>query len=461
MLNIIDWIAFIILIYFALLWVGYFVFLLATFRTVISKFKESQVNHIMTSLDLVSLPSISIIIPAFNEAKRIVNAITAILNSDYKKVNLIVVNDGSTDSTLQLLMDHYCLKKIPPAFRQNIQTGQVHAYYQSSSVPNVMVIDKEHSPYLDSAADCINAGLNICRTPIFVTVDADTILEPTALSNMLFMFLTNPHCIAVGGDIYVPDTAKMVDGQVIETNIPSNVILGVQVCEYLRSFLYGREGMSILGGSLCHPGAFTMLETQVVRDAGAYDSNNFSYDAEIIMNLHQLMRKNKFPYSIVYAPSAIAWSEQPATLRQFWNQRNRWQRGLLRCLSLHKKMLFNPKYGVVGLLGFPFYVLFEIFGSVVEAISYILFVLALCFGSMYLPILVWFICLAWGYMMAITMACVVLSIVTYNKYYRKMDIVRIFVLTTLDTFFYRQWRAFCALSSSIHYVINRIRGKPL
>jgi cellulose synthase/poly-beta-1,6-N-acetylglucosamine synthase-like glycosyltransferase len=459
--NIIYYLNSFILGYFALVWVGYTFFLLATFSSVINKYRTSTSNNIIGTFNQRPLLPISIIIPAYNEGKRILNTITSILNSDYKNVHIIVVNDGSKDDTLDILIETYSLIKIPPAFKQKIITGQVYEYYQSKTVPNFIVVDKEHSPFANSGADCINAGLNVCRTPIFLTVDSDTLLEPMTLSRMLFVHLTNPHCVAVGGDIYVPDATKIKDGKLLDTNISSNPIVGVQVCEYLRSFLYGREGWSLLGGALCFPGALTMLETEAVRDAGGYDSYNFAYDAEIILKLHHEMRKNKYPYTIIYEPSAIAWSEVPDTLKKLWKQRTYWQRGLLRCLSLHKVMLLNPKYGITGCLALPYYIIFEIFGPVVESLAYIILILTLCFSAISLTNLGWYILLAWGYITFITMSCVVLSLLTYNRYNKKMDILRIFALTTFDMFFCRQWRAFSALFSSIHYVFNRIRGKAL
>ena len=327
-------------------------------------------------------------------------------------------------------------------------------------MPHFIVIDKQHSPFENSGADCINAGLNVCRTPLYLTVDADTILEKEALTRILFTYLITPHCVAVGGAIYVPDKIQIQNGQVLKTNIPANPVLGVQVCEYLRSFIYGREGWGLVGGALCHPGAFTLFETKAVIDAGGYDSANFSYDAEITMKLHHVMRKNKFPYNIAFCPSAISWSEEPSTLKGLWNQRSKWQRGLLRCLWLHKKMLFNPFYGITGMLAFPYFILFEIFGVVVEAISYIVFILALCFVPGSLVSLAWLMILAWTYMLFITMSCMILSILTYDKYYSKWDILHIFGLTLLDMIFYRQWRAFCALFSSFAYVFNRLKGLP-
>jgi biofilm PGA synthesis N-glycosyltransferase PgaC len=458
--KIIHYIGFAILIYFFILCIGYTVFLAGTFLTIIKKYKAYRYNNIVQAFNKNPLLPITIIIPAYNEVKRISNSIASVFNSDYKNVNIIVVNDGSTDTMLQQLIEDYLLEEIPPAFKKQIQSAEVRDYYQSARFPNLRVIDKEHSPYADSAADSINAGLNACRTPLFITLDADTILEPEALTRMIYMYLTSPHCVAVGGDVYIPDPSKIKEGKILNTNIPSNPLLGVQVCEYLRSFSYGREGWEMLGGALCYPGAFTMLETQAVINMGGYDASNFSYDAEITMRLHHAMREKDYPYSVPYAPSAIVWSEGPHTLKAYWRQRNHWQRGLLRSLFMHWKMIGNLNYGITGLLAFPYYILFEILGPVVEAIAYITLILSFIFIPISFINLGWLLLLAWGYISFITLSCVILSLLTFNKYHYKMDILRIFFLNTLDMVFYRQFRAFCALFSSIEYGINRMLGKP-
>ena len=221
--SIINSIGFGILIYFSILWVGYTFFLLGTYITVLRKHKEPEFNNIMSKFNQRASLPITVIIPAFNQEKKIKSAITAIFNSDYKNI-----------------IDTYSLKKIPAAFKKKIKTRDVYAYYQSS-IFNLIVVDKEHSPFASSAADCINAGLNVCRTPIFMTVDADTLVEPEAITRMLYMYLTHTHCIAIGGDIHLPDATQIKDSELLEDYIPLNLLVGVQGCEYLRSFSYGRE----------------------------------------------------------------------------------------------------------------------------------------------------------------------------------------------------------------------------
>lgn len=461
MTNILILMGYFFLGYFCLVWIGYSISLLLTIPYILRRFTETKYNDIIASIDQNPFLPITTITPAFNEMHRIGNTIASILQLNYKNMHIIIVNDGSTDDTLKYLIDTYHLKPIAPSFKQEIKTGEVRGYYQSSTIPHLLVIDKEHSPFANSGADCVNAGLNACRTPLYLTVDSDTIIEPEAISRMLFMFLTQPHCIAIGGDIYVPDRHKIKGGRLLETSIPKNLTLATQVTEYLRSFIYGHEGWTILGGALCHAGAFTMLEKKAVMDTGGYDAYNFSYDAEIIMKLHHYMLKNRFPYTIAYASNAIAWADQPSTLKQLWKQRNYWQRGLLRCMFIHKGMILNPRYRIVGLLSLPMYILYEVFGPVIEGLAYVSLVVALCLNQVNFAILFWLLSLSFGFMLVITTGCMVLSSFTYDKYYRKSDIFKLIYLIVLELLFYRPFRGICCLVGFIHYFVNRIRGKKL
>jgi cellulose synthase/poly-beta-1,6-N-acetylglucosamine synthase-like glycosyltransferase len=449
-----------LLTYFVVVWVGYTLSLLLTTSLIIKTFDETKYNDIIASIDTHAYLPITTITPAFNERHRIERMVNSVINANYKNIQMIIVNDGSTDDTLQFLIDTYALKPIQPAFIQEIKTGEIKGYYQSANIP-LIVIDKEHSPYANSGADCINAGLNACRTPLFLTLDADTTIEPESISRMLFMFLTKPHCIAIGGDLYVPNHLQRQEKPNKMYTMPQNITLASQVAEYLRSFIYGHEGWTHLGGALCHSGAFTLLEKKAVMDIGAYDASNFSYDAEIIMKLHHYMLENRYPYTIAYASNALAWAESPCTLKGLWRQRNYWQRGLLRCLSLHWKMAFNPRYGLVGLIGFPAYILFEIAGPAIEGLAYITGIVALLIQQVNYVILAWLLCLSFSFLLLITLACMLISAMTYNKYPRKGDVFKMICITFIELIFYRPLRGICCFLGTFHYIFNRIRGKAL
>lgn len=447
-----------IIIYFAALTVWYTLLLLVAFPEVLKKYRESKYGNLQVYIDHFKLIPITIVTPAFNEEKRILNMLHSVFNSDYKNVQLIVVNDGSTDNTLNFLIKEFAMYKVPPVIKQTIKTEKIIQCYQSRTYPNLMVIDKEHSP-LGCGSDSVNVGLNACKTPIMMTLDADTLVEPEAISRMLLTFMARAHCVAVSGSVYVLNGNKIEDGELLENNLAPNFVGAVQSVEYLRSFLYGRAGWNVLGGAMCYPGAFTLFETDILREIGGFDSKNFSYDAEIIIKIHHWMRKHKYPYNLNHTPNAFAWTEVPGTLKSFWKQRDHWQRGMLRSATLHMAMFLNPRYGVAGMLSFPCYILFEILGPVVEFVSYVLFILGLIFGSVSWNVFFWFILLAWGYITFLSIAMVYLNVISFDKYRTFLVTLRVIWLVFAEMFWFRQYRATCCFVGSIRYFVNRLLGK--
>lgn len=459
-MSILGAISIAIILYFTLLSLWYSVLLIASFPEVIKKFRESIYGNITQLIAHDHLIPLTIITPAFNEEKRIVNMLYSVLHSDYKNTRIIVVNDGSTDGTFALLRQEFALTAVPMAVKQTVATETVKGYYQSSRFPNLMVIDKEHCSY-NCAADAVNAGLNACQTPLMLTVDADTLLEPEALTRMLFTFLSHNHCVVVSGSVYVLNENLVKQGRLQDTRLPKHFIPAVQSVEYLRSFLYGRAGMNVMAGSLCYPGAFTLFETEVLRQLGGFDTPNFSYDAEITTKIHHEMRKHRYPHNLNHSPNAFCWTEVPATMKSYWKQRDHWHRGMWRSALRHIGMFLNPRYGIVGLLTFPCYVLFDILGPVVEFTSLILFVIAYCLGAISWPVIIWFFILAWGFITYITVAMVFLNLISFNKYHHKGDIFRAMWLVFAEMLWFRQYRAACCTVATLRYFINRLLGKPL
>lgn len=431
--------------------------MIGAFLETIRSFKEAEYTNVETLINKKKLVPITVIMPAYNEQKRILNSALSVLQSVYQNLNFIIVNDGSTDETLALLTNTFLLYEVPPVIKQVLPTKPVRAYYKSKKYPNLVVIDKEHY----GSADSVNVGVNACRTPLFITVDADTLLEPNSITRILFNFLTQAHCIAVGGGIYLLNECKIEKGKILSIRIPHNFVCGQQTCEYLRSFLYGRAGWNLFGGTHCYPGAFTLLEKKAVLEVGGYDIDNYSYDAEIILKLHEYMRRKKYPYKINYAINAFAFAEEPATFKAYWKQRNHWQRGLLRSVFRFKREFLNPKYGIVGLYTYPFFVLYEVFGPVIEFISYFLVLIAWYQGIINSYALLLFFILAWGYNAFLTMGCVLLNLLTFNIYRTFVDTINFLSLTILQMFGFRQFNALCCFFATIQYIYNRILNKPL
>lgn len=460
MINTFIIIALSIIIYFILLNIWYTILLLASFPEVLKKFREATYGNIAQLMNQNKLMPITVVTPMYNEEDNILNLAYSVLNSDYKNVNLIIVNDGSTDQSMTVLREEFQLFEVPVIIKQTIKTAPIKHAYLSKKYSNLLVLDKQNAGY-QSAGDAVNAGLNACKTPIMLTIDADTVIEPEALTRLLFEFLSNPHCVVLGGSIYVLNENEVEKGILKTSILPRSFIPAVQSIEYLRSFLYGRAGLNVLGGSLCYAGAFSLFETQVLREVGGFDTINFAYDAEITTKIHHYMIKNKYPHTLSYTSSAFSWTEVPADLKSFWIQRDRWHRGMWRSVFLHGRMFLNPLYGTLGLINFPFYIIFDILGPVVEFLALIFFFVCYFFGLISLTVTLWFVFWAWGFITFISMAMVFLSYISFNKYKKTSDIFKMIWLIFAEMFGFRQYRSLCCTVATFRYFINRLIGKPL
>lgn len=447
-------------VYYLSLTLWYTLLLVAAYPEVLEKFKQSRYSNAKQLINENSLVPITIVTPVYNEEKDLLNMVYSVLNSEYKNVQLILINDGSTDNTMELLKQEFLLYEIPNTIHQIIKTEPIRHCYKSERFANILVLDKGHSPW-NTSADSYNAGLNACQTPLMLTVDADTILEPESLTQILFTMLATPNCVVVGGTVYVLNENRVENGKMITSQLPKQYFPGLQAVEYARSFLYARAGLNSLGGSLCYPGAYTLFETEVLRAVGGYDTPNFGGDAEITTKIHRYMRENNLPHALKHSSNSFCWTDVPDNYKSYWKQRTAWQRGMCRQTMLHKTMLLNPKYGIVGLLTFPAYVIYDLLGSVIEFISLITFLICLFLGLFEFNIFLWFIALAWGFTTFISIAVLFLNQISFNKYKRKGDFLRIIAYSTAEMFGLHQYRALCCTAGTIQYAINRLRGKPL
>ena len=455
MAEVLFYIMMFIFIYYLVLTIGYTLLLFASFPDTYKNFKLGKYTNLDKLINQKGLVPVTVITPFYNDKDNLLNSVQSALNSNYTNIEIILVNDGSTDDSLSMLKDYFKLYEVPPVIKQTFETAPILARYQSRNYPNVTVLDKEHA----GSADAVNAGLNACDTPLYITLDSDTVIEPDSISHAMFAMLSEKHCIAVGGSVYVQNACRIEQGKIIEKRLPYDFVSAHQTSEYLRAFLYGRAGWNKLGGTLCYSGAFTMYETQAVRDAVGYEKDNFSYDVEIIMKLHHYMSKHKFPYKIYYTVNALAWTLVPSTLKRYWIQRNHWQRGMLGSTFKYIGMFFNPTFKSFGFINYPYYVIYEVFGSIVEFISYVSVFVLWYFGWLNNYALFLFFVLAWGYSAYLTMACILLNTITFNTYSRFIDTLNMLSLSVVEMIGFRQYRAACCFTAYVQYLFNRLMGK--
>jgi cellulose synthase/poly-beta-1,6-N-acetylglucosamine synthase-like glycosyltransferase len=385
-------------------------------------------------------PPISIVVPAFNEEATIAASVRSMLQLAYSEFEIIVVNDGSKDGTLDVLQREFGLLPFPQAYRVQIPTKQVKAIYRSTRYPNLRVIDKENG----GKADSLNAGINASHYPLFCGVDADSILQRDSLQRVVKPFLRDPTVIATGGTVRVANGCEVSGGFLTKVGLPDNFWALFQVVEYLRAFLFGRMGWSTVNGMLIISGAFGIFRKDVVVMAGGYRPKTIGEDMELVVRLHRVLRERRQPYRIEFVPDPICWTEAPEDRATLRNQRIRWQRGLGESLSANWGLMFSRNGGAPGWLAFPFMVLFEWLGPLVEFGGYLFMLVAFVFGWVSWQAFVLFLFAAIGLGILLSASGLLLEEMSFHIYPRGKHLLWLAAIVVLENFGYRQlnsvWR---------------------
>ena len=396
--------------------------------------------HVSERFNRDALPPISIVIPAYNEEKAIGDTVRAQLNLDYPHHEVIVVNDGSTDATFEVLQQEFDLYQVPPAFPRELSTEMVWGYYRSSEWPNLLVVDKANG----GKSDALNAGVNAARFPLCASVDADTIIARDALPRVVRPFLLEEGVAGSGGTIRVANDCRIVDGVAVEPRVPRKFLAGVQVPEYLRAFLFGRLGWNRLGGNILVSGAFALYDRHLLLEAGGYPVESVTEDLSLPVSMHRSLREQDRSYSLPFVPDPVAWTEVPEDLKSLGRQRERWHLGLIHTIFDNLKMVFNPRYGGIGMVALPFFLLGEMLAPVIEILGYLVVVLGLSLGILSWQYAGLFFAIALGYMMMLSVWAVMLEEFTYRVYPSRKDFVRLLFYAVAEPFGYRQltvyWR---------------------
>ncbi len=438
---------------------GYFILVNAVYFTT-SLFAFGALRRYalrMKSLDLTELmteagaPSITLFAPAYNEEATCVESVRSLLTLEYPDFEILVVNDGSSDGTLERLRDAFNLvpaARIPTA---HIPTAPVRALYRSRRHPELWVVDKENG----GKSDALNAGLNFCGTALFCAMDADTLLEREALLRIVRPFLEDGTTVAAGGILRIVNGCTVRHGQVTEVGLPRSLLARFQVMEYLRSFLVGRMGWDALDATLVISGAFGIFRRKTVAEAGGYATDTVGEDMELVVRLHRHCREEGIPYRISFVPDPVAWTEVPESLGVLARQRDRWQRGLLQSLWRHRVMLLNPRYGRAGVLAYPYFFFLEMIGPIVEGLGYVAFLLTVALGWASFEYVVAFFMVAVVLGMVLSVAAVALEELSFRRYPRVWDLVRLFYLGILENFGYRQLSTFWRFRGTISALQGR------
>ena len=397
------------------------------------------------------LPGISIVAPAYNEAANIVENVRSMLSIHYNAVELIIVNDGSKDDSLQRLITAYDLYKSNIFINEQIPTKKIKGIYKSNNpvFKKLLVVDKENG----GKADALNVGINVSSYEYFVCLDVDCVLEQDALLKMIKPFLeeTKVRVIASGGVVRIANDCKIENGRLVEVRLPKKFLPRMQTLEYIRSFLLGRMAWSRMNGLLLISGAFGAFDKEIVIKCGGYSTDTVGEDMELIVRMRRYMEENKLPCKVTYIPEPLCWTEAPVTYKILGRQRNRWTRGTIETLRTHRKMFFNPKYRVLGMLSYPYWLFFEQLASPIEFFGIIAFIIFAFLGMISWSL--FFVLLACVFLFGFLFSVfsILMEVQTYNQYKSEKDNFKLIGTALLEPFIFHPFVVWSAIQGHIDY----------
>jgi len=439
--------------------VAYLAMLVVALKTSLAHQRRLQSHRLKWIKETPLAPPITIISPAHNEEGSIRVAVRNLLELDYPHLEVIVVNDGSQDRTFEELRDEFRLRLVRAVYVPEAKSAPVRGLYRSEVDAKLLVVDKEPG---GSKADAVNAGLNAATSPYVCVVDADSILERDALLRIMVPILNDPkRVVAVGGIIRVLNGSEIARGQLRRVRLPRKSIEVIQVVEYLRAFLIGREAWGQGNMLMIISGAFGVFRTDLVRAVGGYRPQAIGEDFDLVARMHRHLRQQGMDYHIQFVPDPMCWTEVPSDLKSLGRQRARWQKGLVDVLWSSRDMLFKWRYGRIGTVALPYLWLFELLAPIIEIGGIATIVLAACLGVLSREFFAQFLLFGYAFATMISIGSVLQEEITYKRYNDWQDVARLVSYCFLEHFPYRQLHMVWRLQGLWQYLRRDNVWRPL
>ncbi|WP_313253383.1 glycosyltransferase [Stenotrophomonas sp.] len=438
--------------YFVAINLAYLVLNYISAYQIVRYMREYRANYLPAALREYQ-PPVSIVLPAYNEETSVVSSVRSLLKTSYPDFEIVVVNDGSSDRTREALIEAFGLVLVPEAYRARLHTELVKGVYASARYPRVRMVDKANG----GKADAINAGINCVRYPLFCVIDADSILQPESLSRVVRPFLEDRRVMASGGVVRVLNGCTVKDGMLSEVGLPRRLLPSFQLVEYLRAFLFGRMGWSPMNALLIISGAFGVFYKERVIAIGGYRTDTVGEDMDLVIRLHRNLREEQRDYRIVFVPDPVCWTEAPTDLASLRNQRVRWQRGLAESLWSNIRLMFSRHGGAAGWVAFPFMLVFEFLGPVIEVIGYASMIVLALVGLVPLDVFLVFLAAAVGMGILLSVNAMLLEELSFGLYKRPLQQLRMFVVAVLENFGYRQINSCWRFVGTMRWLFSRRR----
>lgn len=389
---------------------------------------------------------VSVILPAYNEERSIVESVGSVLSLNYPEFEVIVVNDGSTDRTFEMLKDSFDLAEVTLDREYRDKRSEIISIWASKK-DKLTVVNRING----GKAAALNTGLHVSRYPLICNIDSDSILDRNALMIISRPFTKDSRVIATGGIIRVANSCEIEHAQIKKVRFPKSFLAGFQVVEYLRAFLMGRLGWDRINGLFIISGAFGVFSKAAIKEVGGYTTDTVGEDMELVVKLHRHYKEKNLDRIITFVPDPVCWTEVPEKLSVLGRQRNRWQRGMMDTLFRHRKMLFNPKYGVLGLFVYPYFLFFELLGPVIELAGYFLVAYYLISGTLNMPFFIAYFVMAFLLGSLISLFSILLEEISFRKYTDFKDLLKLFLFSFFETFFFRPLTVFWRVHGMISF----------
>lgn len=422
------------LVYFVVLDVIYTALLVIGWRAVDEYVRRRPLrdyDHVARSP--LSMP-VTILVPAYNEGPVIAEAVGALLRSQYVELEVMVVNDGSTDDTLERVVEAFGMVPVDRVPRARLETEPVRQVYASTVDPRVVLVDKQNG----GKADALNAGLLHARFPLVCAIDGDTLLDPGALARLVWEFQSDPDTVAVGGIVRIVNGSDVRGGRLLDVRTPRSLVVNFQILEYLRAFLGGRIAWSRLGMLLIISGAFGLFRRDALVDVGGWDRTTVGEDAELVLRLHRRRKEEGRSCRVTFFPDPICWTEAPASLRVLCRQRDRWQRGLIEMVVRHRAMVGRRTYGGVGTVALPYFVVFELLGPTIELVGLVAYLTGIALGVFSGWYAALFALLGITYGLVLSFGTLLMEERAFRRYPSWRDLRRLMAVAVLENLGWRQ-----------------------
>jgi biofilm PGA synthesis N-glycosyltransferase PgaC len=408
--------------------------------------KNSYINYNTLVLSPL-VPRISIIAPAYNESKSIIDNVRTLLSLYYNNFEVVIVNDGSTDDTFQKIVQAFELVKVNYYFDYRIPCERIKGVYKSEnpSYNRLTVIDKNNG----GKADSLNAGINISRNSLIVTIDADSIIESDSVLKLVKPFLEEKDhkVIGTGGVIRIVNSCDIERGHIREIRLPDQILPRLQVLEYTRAFLLGRMAWSHLDGLMLISGAMGMFDRETVIQAGGYSTKTVGEDMELVLRMRRYKAERKEKYEVTYIPDPLCWTEAPSDFKSLRKQRTRWTRGLIESLWSHRRLFMNPSYGKLGLMGYPYWFFFEWLSPLIAFSGFVYTIYLIVSHKLNLPFFLLLFLFVYTFAVSLSVWAVLFEEITFHKYGRKRDVLRLLAAALAEPFFYPMHTLFAVIGN--------------